>query len=161
MTQFISPTWHTGTLRPAWSIWWPRQPLTPQRTSRAAPDWSRSLPGLGRWRWPTQHRAGSSVSPSREAGAGEPLVEALEAAGVSEAGRLHIAVGPPAGSHTRRQWISEKKGSKKVVISKKRCRLPIMFVCFNSFITYECSEVCSPVMIYLSLMCTCFKLTYT
>ena len=48
----------------------------------------------------TTHWGGSSVKPSKEAGAEEPLAEALE---VSEAGRLRATVGPPAGCPTSRK----------------------------------------------------------
>ena len=108
MTQFTSPTRLMMISRPASSSWCPRPPLTPKGTSCTVPDWSRSLPGLGRWRWLTLHRAGSSVKPSREAGAGEPLAEALEATVASVAGRLHFVVGPPAGSRISKKWASEE-----------------------------------------------------
>ena len=51
----------------------------------------------------TTHWGGSSVKPSKEAGAEEPLAEALEATAVSEAGRLCTAVGPPAWCPTSRK----------------------------------------------------------
>ena len=40
------------------------------------------------------------MKPSREAGAEEPLAEALEAAAASEAGKRLSVAGPPAGSLT-------------------------------------------------------------